>query len=402
MKKIIYFTTYYPNRDVQWKTDEIKILSKHFNIEIIPFENKNFEHKAEKIKGVKYSSPLFNVFHKKDIRKKLLRVIFSKYILNFLSEAIQKKVFFSKTKLILWTETAYKILKLSKNKKLKSIFSNADEKTIFYFYWGKETSEVLGFLKTKAKIIVRYHGYDLYEERNSNYISFRKKQLKNLDYAVFVSEQGEKYLKNKYPNIKFKTKLSRLGTHSYGLAKQSDDGVFRIVSCSSVIPLKRVWLIAKAIIMLKFKTEWTHIGGGNDFEELKKQTANLPRNIKINLTGQVSANDVPNYYANKRVDLFINASTTEGLPVSVMEAFAAGIPALATDVGGTSELVNSSTGKLLPADLTPNILAKEITRFKNQNSEHTQLLRKNAFVKFENVVDFEKNTNMFVEFLKFL
>ena len=161
-----------------------------------------------------------------------------------------------------------------------------------------------------------------------------------------------------------------------------------------------MWLIAKAIIRLKFKTEWTHIGGGNDFEELKKQTANLPKNIKINLTGQVSANDVPNYYANKQVDLFINASTTEGLPVSVMEAFAAGIPALATDVGGTSELVNSSTGKLLPADLTPSILAKEITRFKNKNSEHTQLLRKNAFAKFENIVDFEKNTNMLVEYLK--
>lgn len=399
MKQLYFFTTYYPNRDVQWKTDELKILSTHFSVEVVPFENKKFDYKAHEIKNVSYKKALFNKFPKKGIRYKLLKVLFSKYVFKFKIEMLRKKVFLSKTKLILWAEAAYKILMLSKNEQLKQIFKNADENTIFYFYWGRETSEILGFLKTKAKILVRYHGYDLYEERNSNYIPFRTNQLKNLDYAVFVSEQGKNYLEKLYSNIKFKTKLSRLGTQSHGLAKQSEDGVFRIVSCSSVIPLKRVDLIAKAIMKLNFKVEWTHIGAGRLFENLKKQTENTPENIKINLIGQVSASEVPNYYAQQHVDLFINASTTEGLPVSIMEALAAGIPVLATDVGGTSELVSDTVGKLLPADLSPNLLFEEITSFNQLSFTKKEAFRKSAFESFENKVNFETNTHNFIEFL---
>ncbi|NOZ34229.1 MAG: glycosyltransferase [Chlorobi bacterium] len=400
MRKLFYFTTYYPNRDVQWKTDELKILKTHFDIEVVPFENKKFEYKAEKIQNVKYRNPLFDVFPKINIRKKLIKVIFSRYRFYFIAEAFQKKVFFSKKKLILWTEAAYKILELSENKELSEIFKNADEKIIFYFYWGKETGEIIGFLKTKAKIIVRYHGYDLYEERNNNYIPFRKKQLKNLNFAIFISKQGEEYLKKRYSKIKFKTKLSRLGTQSLGLAKQSDDGVFRIVSCSSVIPLKRVELIAEAVMKLEMEVEWTHIGEGVGFENLKKQTIVFPDNIKINLVGQVSAKEVPYFYVNKKVDLFINTSTTEGLPVSIMEALAAGIPVLATDVGGTSELVDKYVGKLLPADLTSDLLAEEIRMFHNMTTEQKELLRKNAFKTFEKKVDFEKNTQNFMSHLQ--
>jgi len=399
MKKLIYFTTYYPNRDVQWKTDELEILCKHFDVKVVPFENKEHEFKAEKNKNIIYCNALFDKFSKKGIRYKLFRVLFSKFIFKFLIEMLRKKVFLSKTKLILWTEAAYKILMLSKNKQLKQIFKEADENTIFYFYWGRETSEILGFLKTKAKIIVRYHGYDLYEERNNNYIAFRTNQLKKLDYAVFVSEQGEKYLRNLYYSIKFKTKLSRLGTQSHGLSKQSNDGVFRIVSCSSVIPLKRVDLIANAIMKLNFKVEWTHIGAGILFNNLKKQIENAPENIKINLIGQISAAEVPNFYSKQQVDLFINASTTEGLPVSVMEVLAAGIPVLATDVGGTSELVDDIVGKLLPADLSANLLFEEITNFYQLSFTRKEAIRKNAFNIFENKVNFKKNTGKFVEFL---
>jgi len=46
-------------------------------------------------------------------------------------------------------------------------------------------------------------------------------------------------------------------------------------------------------------------------------------------------NDVLNYYASNPVDVFINTSSSEGLPVSIMEAMSFGIPVIATNVGGT-------------------------------------------------------------------
>ena len=56
------------------------------------------------------------------------------------------------------------------------------------------------------------------------------------------------------------------------------------------------------------------------------------------------------YYGSNHVDLFINTSSTEGVPVSIMEAQSFGIPVIATDTGGVKEVVTEGTGSLLPVD----------------------------------------------------
>lgn len=47
-------------------------------------------------------------------------------------------------------------------------------------------------------------------------------------------------------------------------------------------------------------------------------------------------------------DLFLLTSRWEALPISIVEAFRAGLPAIATDCGGVSELIDSAVGALLP------------------------------------------------------
>jgi len=51
--------------------------------------------------------------------------------------------------------------------------------------------------------------------------------------------------------------------------------------------------------------------------------------------------------------LFINTSSSEGIPVSMMEAQSFGIPILAMDVGGVREIVGPQTGRLLQQDDPP-------------------------------------------------
>lgn len=59
-------------------------------------------------------------------------------------------------------------------------------------------------------------------------------------------------------------------------------------------------------------------------------------------------------------DLFVLASAHEGLPVSIMEAMAAGLPVVATAVGGVPEaVVNGETGILLPPH-DPEALARAL------------------------------------------
>lgn len=64
-------------------------------------------------------------------------------------------------------------------------------------------------------------------------------------------------------------------------------------------------------------------------------------------------------FAYKAADAFILPSLTEQLPVSILEAMASGLPIIATDVGGVSEVIDNNTGILVPAS-NANKLSKAI------------------------------------------
>jgi glycosyltransferase involved in cell wall biosynthesis len=117
---------------------------------------------------------------------------------------------------------------------------------------------------------------------------------------------------------------------------------------------------------IEYEVEWVHFGDGTLKENIKNKASNLPPNIKVDFKGFVPNPKILEYYANNSVDLFINVSESEGIPVSIMEAISYGIPILATDVGGTSEIVTSQTGILLQKKFEPeegsSIINKLITK----------------------------------------
>jgi colanic acid/amylovoran biosynthesis glycosyltransferase len=84
--------------------------------------------------------------------------------------------------------------------------------------------------------------------------------------------------------------------------------------------------------------------------------------------GNVENSKILDFYSENYVDLFINFSEFEGVPVSIMEAQSAGIPVLATKVGGTSEIVSSDNGFLVEKhfDLseTNQCISKKLVRRK--------------------------------------
>lgn len=235
---------------------------------------------------------------------------------------------------------------------------------VHYSYWMDEWATILSLVKNRGRIdgfISRAHGFDLYEERAKlGYRPWRQFVLGNITKVYTVSRMGAEYLNELYPNHKKKFTHSYLGSADYGRSNLVNNESFHLVSCSNVIPLKRVDRIVKALAITKAKIQWTHIGTGGEIVAVKKLAENLPPNVTHEFLGSISHDEVMNHYKNNTVDCFINVSTTEGLPVSMMEAISFGIPILATDVGGVREIVTNQTGTLLAADFTDELLALEI------------------------------------------
>lgn len=260
--------------------------------------------------------------------------------------------------------------------------SNQAENTLIYSYWMYETAYVAARLKTKypnCVFITRCHGYDLYEERHPNrYIPFRNFILKSADMICPISENGKEYLLKLYGNnIENKIQIARLGTirkAEFPEVQEKEDRIV-LVSCSNLVDVKRVHLIINALMKCSKKVHWYHFGDGELREKLKVQAKALPDHVKYTFMGYQANEDVQKFYADHYIDAFINVSQSEGIPVSVMEAESYGIPIIATNVGGTSEIVhNRENGILLDVNFTDKDLLDAI----NEVMENAEQYRSNS------------------------
>ncbi|MCD4683261.1 MAG: glycosyltransferase [Bacteroidales bacterium] len=404
MKDLYFFTFSYPySHDFSWKGNELSELQKYFRVTIIPYVNQKSNALTNVPEGVKFNSP---AFENKILGKwsQLFKTILTPRIFYYYRDFFRKKVFRKKIWTLEWIAAVTRTEKLLRNPAIKQFLKkeNKNKDSVLYFYWGVGSTLIIPFLRKLGynKIIARFHGFDLYEDRKEGYIPFRTDLLKNIDQAILISDHGDRYLHNAYPNIGFNSKVFRLGSKKRGESNPSNDNKLRIVSCSNIIPLKRVHLIADALKYIDFELEWIHFGDGELFEDLKILVKTIHSNIKVNLTGRKAPSEVLEYYSNNCIDLFINVSTTEGVPVSIMEAFSAGIPVYATGVGGTPEIVNDKNGKLLDKKITSSELAKEIKEFYHLDRDKKINFRKTALETYKNKCDFNILNEKFIKFLK--
>ena len=139
-------------------------------------------------------------------------------------------------------------------------------------------------------------------------------------------------------------------------AAASNDERLHVVSVSSLLPVKRVHLIAAALQHTERSIKWTHIGGGETLDLVTSELDRVGANVEVDLKGQVAHEDVLKWFEENSADVFVNVSSSEGLPVSIMEACSFGIPAIATAVGAMPEIVTDDCGVLLEADFKPEEL----------------------------------------------
>ena len=98
------------------------------------------------------------------------------------------------------------------------------------------------------------------------------------------------------------------------------------------------------------------IGDGEDRSRLEKQIADAKLQDHVSLAGFISH---ANQYL-KALDVFVLPSLKEGLPYVIMEAMAAGLPVIATNVGGMPDMIADGDVGILVPPKDSQALAKAI------------------------------------------
>jgi len=386
MKKLILLTREFPFKNGEtFLENEIDTLSDYFDKVIIyPIDICKNEIITRKInKKNIYIKPLNTI----SLRKRKLKFILKSILLK--KEYKENKSFLKNV----YCQYFMNIVNNNYNlivEDLKKEIITGDE-VYLYSYWLYTTAEIVCKLKKyfisqgiTTKAFSRAHGFDIYEERNFlNYLPRREHILKNIDKVFPCSNDGKNHILELYPDYKEKIKTSYLGTYDQkidSLYKFSDE--LRIVSCSRVVKVKRINIIIETLNLLEksnIKVSWTHIGGGPLYKKMVKLANKKLKSVNINMTDNVTNDKVYELYNKSDYDFFINVSSSEGIPVSIMEAISFGIPVIATDVGGTHEiLVNNVNGFLVNKNISPMELKSVLIDSKKIENDKYLKMRDNS------------------------
>jgi colanic acid/amylovoran biosynthesis glycosyltransferase len=253
--------------------------------------------------------------------------------------------------------------------------------TAFYSYWFSNAALCLAILKKRNLIpsfVSRAHSLDLYHEDwgliNEVILipPFRHFKQRYVETIYTISDHGTKYLKQKFPFLKVKT--AYLGVDDCGLNPSVQSDVPVIVTCSGFDENKRLHLLGRSLSRINQKVKWIHFGDG----ALRKETEDSVTSPQVELIikGQTSNAEIRKFYAENHIDLFVNVSLVEGLPVTIMEALSHGIPVLATNVNGTPEAVSEGlNGYLLAPGFSDEMIDSVLMELLNNRQQLNEMRR---------------------------
>lgn len=88
------------------------------------------------------------------------------------------------------------------------------------------------------------------------------------------------------------------------------------------------------------------VGGGQELLAIENIISSNNLNKKVHIIDRQPQNEIAKYF--RAADIYVLPTYYEGLPSTVLEAMACGLPVVATNVGGIPEIVTEETGVLIP------------------------------------------------------
>lgn len=235
-------------------------------------------------------------------------------------------------------------------------------------------SNVLALLcrrrRRALRIVSTAHGWIANDARGKAYTFVDRVLLRRFDRVILVSHAMRMRLPRWWvPDSKVSVLHNALMTDTYGKNRPDvprrpvdPQGEVRLLNVGRLSPEKGQILLLQAVARLLPEypglTVW-FAGTGPLQAELQTEARRLGLMDRVRFLGYVA--DMPALYDD--VDLVVQSSLTEGLPNVMLEVAYLGVPVVATDVGGTREVIeHGRSGWLVEGGSLP-ALAEGLRRF---------------------------------------
>ena len=144
----------------------------------------------------------------------------------------------------------------------------------------------------------------------------------------------------------------------------------KVVTVGRLVPWKQVDRLIKAIAECA-GAGLVIVGDGPDRKRLEELVRVYALSDRVYFAGQRKQEETLSLMS--ACDLFVLNSTYEGLPHVVLEAMGAGLPVVATAVGGTPEVVQNGENGILLSPHANGLLSETITKLVSSSAERERL-----------------------------
>lgn len=140
------------------------------------------------------------------------------------------------------------------------------------------------------------------------------------------------------------------------------EDAFLLVTASRLVHKNGVDIVLEALTRLpesyRRRTHFLIVGGGELEGKLKDLTKSLGLRGTVHFIGERGNDELPDLLA--AADAFVRPSRSEGLGISFIEALAAGLPAIGSNVGGIPDVIKDGETGLLVQPENPDDLSEKI------------------------------------------
>ena len=266
------------------------------------------------------------------------------------------------------------------------------DSVVFYAYWMHTPAVVACLMRDRmladpkrGVVVSRAHAYDVDEsDAPAGYVPARRYLLDHLDHVYPISDYAARFLYAHGERHPGQIQVRRLGVPQIPPITRLRTKPLRMLSCSHVAPYKRIDLMLEAVAELERRgtpVSWTHVGESNPerLEAMRVRASELLRSSEVEFTGHLPNEKARAIYADPSYGVFVNTSDGEGVPVSIMEAQAAGLPVVATNAGGTAEIVlDGVNGTIVPVESSAAMIADAINAIAELSDDEFQTMSETA------------------------